>query len=103
MIPDRPSTCLIPQSQLVEAQNIQLHRTQTVVNGLEDGESDCESTPSLALFNYLSTVFVAIATRVRPMASVLSSVEDTPASSHLHNVRRAINTVDRIRYVSIIN
>ena len=45
--------------------------------------------------------FASIATVIRPMASVLPSLDSAPAESRLHNVRNAMNTFDKFRYTTL--
>ena len=39
------------------------------------------------------------AAHIRPMASVISSLENAPSDSRLHKVKRAVNTLDKFRSV----
>ena len=86
------------QAQLSDAQRFQTHQTDTtvVVNGLETAAQDSEYNNTVNL--YVCYVFVLFpASRIRPISSVLSTLDDAPSESRLHNVKRAVNTVDRFR------
>ena len=104
---DRPclassAIALHVQAQLSDAQRFQTHKTDTtvVVNGLETAAQDSKYHTHCpqAVLSICNMYILLPASRIRPISSVLSTLDDAPSESRLHNVKRAVNTVDRFRW-----
>ncbi len=87
------------QAKLTEAKQSSStsNHTTVVMDDRQEGETKYVLQCSIYL-NYL-----LLGTTIRPLTSVLSSLENAPTDSRLHNVKRAVNSVDRFRCCGVVN
>lgn len=83
---------VLSQSQLLDARRARPPPPHTAVNGLDT--TDSEWYVNLQIW----WLILLIAAAIRPMISMLPTTDSTYPDSRLHNVRRAMNTFDTLRY-----